>query len=72
MTLQIDDPIVYALNRMGFGGFRHIPLVDDEGYPVGSVSVQFLLRYVVEFFGEEVLTIPPKSALKGPKSREGA
>src|SRR5688572_11549548 len=29
-TLEIDDPIVWALNRMSVGGYRHVPLVDRE------------------------------------------
>jgi CBS domain-containing protein len=30
-TLELDDPIVWALNRMSVGGYRHVPLVDREG-----------------------------------------
>src|SRR5438477_11734245 len=27
-VLAAEDPIVYALNKMSVGGFRHVPLVD--------------------------------------------
>ena len=29
-ALSPDDPIVFALNKMSVGGFRHVPLVDPE------------------------------------------
>ncbi len=58
-TLQLDDPIVWALNRMSVGGYRHVPLVDREGKPVGIVSVKDIVHYIVAFFPNEVLTLPP-------------
>ena len=61
-TLSPDDPIVYALNKMSVGGFRHIPLVDAERRPVGIVSVKDIVDYIVEFFPDEVLTVPPDPA----------
>ncbi len=61
-VLSPDDPIVYALNKMSVGGFRHIPLVDAERRPVGIVSVKDIVDYIVEFFPDEVLTVPPDPA----------
>jgi CBS domain-containing protein len=58
-TLQPDDPIVYALHRMAVGGYRHVPLVDDTGRPVGILSVKEIVHYVVSFFVSDVLTLPP-------------
>ena len=58
-TLSPDDPIVYALNKMSVGGFRHVPLVDAAGHPVGVVSVKDVVDYIVDFFPNEVLTVPP-------------
>jgi len=58
-TLQPDDPIVWALNRMSVGGYRHVPLVDRDGRPVGIVSVKDIVHYIVAFFPNEVLTLPP-------------
>lgn len=58
-VLGLDDPIVWALNKMSVGGFRHIPLVDDAGRPVGVVSVRDLVDYIAEFFPNDVLTVPP-------------
>src|SRR5262245_46132902 len=61
-VLRPEDPIVYALHRMSVGGYRHVPLVDDEGRPVGILSVKDIVHYVVSFFVSDVLTLPPDPA----------
>lgn len=58
-TLEPDDPIVWALNRMSVGGYRHVPLVDRDGRPVGVLSVKDVVHYIVALFPNEVLTLPP-------------
>ena len=58
-TLELDDPIVWALNRMSVGGYRHVPLVDRQGRPVGILSVKDIVHYIVALFPNEVLTLPP-------------
>jgi CBS domain-containing protein len=57
-VLAPTDPIVYALNKMSVGGFRHVPLVDDAQRPVGIVSVKDIVDYIVDFFPHEVLNVP--------------
>jgi CBS domain-containing protein len=61
-TLSPEDPIVFALNKMSVGGFRHVPLVDAGGHPVGVVSVKDVVDYIVDFFPNDVLTVPPSPA----------
>jgi CBS domain-containing protein len=61
-VLAPHDPIVYALNKMSVGGFRHVPLVDDGHRPVGIVSVKDIVDYIVDFFPHEVLNVPPDPA----------
>ena len=34
-TLGLDDGVAFALNRMSVGGFRNIPIVDENGAVVG-------------------------------------
>jgi len=58
-VLRPEDPIVYALNKMSVGGFRHVPLVDEARRPVGIVSVKDIIDYIVDFFPNDVLTVPP-------------
>jgi CBS domain-containing protein len=59
-TLTADEMIAFAMNFMDVGGYRHVPLVDHDGNPKGVVSVRDVLRYLAEFFPEEVLTVPPR------------
>jgi CBS domain-containing protein len=61
-VLTPDDPIVYALNKMSVGGFRHVPLVDAARRPVGVVSVKDIIDYLADFFASDVLTVPPDPA----------
>jgi CBS domain-containing protein len=70
--LGLDDELVYALNQMSVGGYRHIPLLDDEGRPVGVVAMQHIVDYLVSLFPREVLNLPPAPPLGIPQAREGA
>jgi CBS domain-containing protein len=70
VTLHRDDTIAFAMNYMAVGGYRHIPIVDDAGKPVGLLSVRDLMRFIVDFFPEEVLALPPKPR-KGGAPRYG-
>jgi CBS domain-containing protein len=71
-TLTLDDPIIFALNKMEVGGFRHVPLVDKENRPVGIISVRHIVHYVVHTFGTEVFNIPPAPDKEFGTTREGA
>jgi CBS domain-containing protein len=70
-SLSPDDRITFALNRMSVGGFRHIPLVDDDGRPVGVVSMRNVVDYMVDLFRTEVLNLPPQPG-QFARAREGA
>ena len=49
-TIRADKPLAYALQMMADGGFRHVPVVDDQGGPVGMVSARDALgQDMVEF-----------------------
>lgn len=39
-TIGADKPLAYALYMMAEGGFRHVPVVDRGGVPVGMVSAR--------------------------------
>ena len=71
-TLRPGDSIVFALNKMSLGGFRHIPLVDDAGRPVGIISVKDIVDYIADFFATEVHNVPPEPGLDVGKNRDGA
>lgn len=49
-TIRANKPLAYALQMMSEGGFRHVPVVDDDGVPIGMVSARDALgQDIVEF-----------------------
>ena len=49
--LVADSKVAFAVHRMDLGNYRHVPIVDDQGRPVGIVSVRDILRYLAEKMG---------------------
>lgn len=70
-TLQLDDMTAFAMNMMHVGGYRHIPIVDDQNSPVAIISVKDILDYLSRYFPQEVLNLPPRP-IRRTESREGA
>jgi CBS domain-containing protein len=54
-----SDPIRKAIRVMRRGGFRHVPIVDEEGGVVGCVRDKDIIDYLAEHFPEQVLNLPP-------------
>ncbi len=71
VTLPADSSVAFALNRMLAEGFRHIPVVDEEGRPIAVVSMRELVEYLSDFFNRDLLTLPPDGR-SNFRSREGA
>jgi CBS domain-containing protein len=69
-ALTLDDAIVYVFHKMSVGGFRHVPLVDDDRRPAGMISVKDLVDWIAEFFPREVLNVPPEPGML-PQRPEG-
>ena len=55
IALQREDPIVHVMHNMHAGGYRHVPVVDEEGRPLSVISVKDVLRFVLSHFEEEVM-----------------
>lgn len=51
-TVSQDDSIGYALHAMDLGGYRHLPVVDDDDRPIGVISVRDILRFLCVRFAE--------------------
>jgi len=66
-VLTPHDPIALAMNRMGMGGYRHVPLVDNAGKPVGMLVMRDVVRYIVRFFPNVALNVPPHSVHEPPE-----
>ena len=58
-SLRADDRIVWALNLMAVGGYRHVPLTDAQGRATGVVSIKDIVGFIVDLFPDEVLNLPP-------------
>jgi CBS domain-containing protein len=58
-VLRPEHRIALALNKMSVGGYRHIPLVDAQGRPVGLISMRDIVAFIVSLFPDAVLTAPP-------------
>jgi CBS domain-containing protein len=57
--LPAGATIGFALNKMFVHGYRHIPIVDEKNRPTGIISVRDIVGYLVEYFPEDVINLPP-------------
>ena len=71
-TASPDDMLDTAVMYMATGGFRHLPIIDENKQPIGMVSIRDVISYLVEYFPQEVLTLPPNPIRDALKAREGA
>ena len=47
---------------MHVGGFRHVPITDGTGHPVGLLSVKDIVGFICELFPDAVLNLPDDPA----------
>lgn len=71
-SLPIDAKLAWALNMMSVGGFRHLPVTDERGWPAFILSVRDIVEFLVESFPSEILNLPPDFGRKKGRSRDGA
>jgi CBS domain-containing protein len=71
VAVHSKDPIGTAVRRMDEGGYRHLPVVDESGRPVGVLSAKRIVHYLVEHFPTTVYNLPPDPGVV-PQEREGA
>ena len=70
-TLRIDSPLVFALHRMVVGGYRHVPLLNDQQQPVAIVSMRDVVGYIVSLYPDQVLNLPDEPHQTQWKGRDG-
>ena len=58
-NIDADTPLSTVFELMSRGNFRHVPVVDDSGAPVGLVAVRHLVQYLAERYPAEVLAMAP-------------
>ena len=66
-----SEPIHCVLGRMHSGGLRHLPVVNDAGQAIGTISVKRVSSFLAEHFASAVYNLPPEPNQYGA-SREGA
>lgn len=71
VTVHPKEPIAAAVRHMEEGGYRHLPVVDSDGRPVGVLSIKRIVHYLVEHFPATVYNLPPDPG-SVPNEREGA
>lgn len=47
-SVKSTDSIAYALNKMSIGGYRHVPIANDDGSVTAVISVRNILQYLAK------------------------
>ncbi len=58
-TVRRDTPASTAFELMSRGNFRHLPVIDREGRPIGLLAVRHLIQYLAERYPAEILAMAP-------------
>jgi len=70
-TLNIDSPLVFALHRMSVGGYRHVPLLDQQQRPVAIVSMRDIVDHLVALHPNQVHNLPDEPDQVQWRARDG-
>ncbi len=70
-SVRPTDGVRDVIRRMNTGGFRHMPVVDDNDQVIGVVSVRRIVNYLIEHFPMAIYNLP-QSPQTGTATREGA
>ena len=70
-ALHESDTVATAIREMSNGGYRHLPVVDDAGRPLGLLKVRGIVHFLVEHFPNAIYNLPPEPRLVA-QEREGA
>ncbi|MEE9226274.1 MAG: CBS domain-containing protein [Acidobacteriota bacterium] len=55
-----DDNLKDAIRVMTEGDYRHVPILDPQGKPVGLLGARDLVDFIAEHFPAEVVNLPPR------------
>lgn len=67
ITVARDATLADCLAAFRSRRIRSLPVVCDEGRPVGVVSIRDILRHVAEVFPDEFLCLPPDPSLEASR-----
>ncbi|RLA61853.1 MAG: hypothetical protein DRQ88_10725 [Epsilonproteobacteria bacterium] len=69
--LHCNDIIAHVMHNMHIGGYRHIPVVDNDDKAILIVSIKDVVSFIFEQFPTEIDNILDEP-FKGKHIREGA
>ncbi|MBH54578.1 MAG: hypothetical protein CMI18_09565 [Opitutaceae bacterium] len=70
-TIAIEDIYIHeALNLLHKNGIRHLPLIDDQHRPVGTISVKRAVNFLADYHPTTVYNLPPEPETI-PAARDG-
>lgn len=71
IALKGSDKLVFVMHNMYTGGFRHVPVVNDQDEVVGMISIKDVMSYILDAFAHEInnVTCLP---YRGVSERESA
>ncbi|NQV15602.1 CBS domain-containing protein [bacterium] len=58
-TLTADAPLAFALNYMVVGGYRHVPVVDENNHPEACLSIKDILKHIGNHYFSAISNLPP-------------
>jgi CBS domain-containing protein len=70
-VLHAKSTVGTAIEIMSEGGYRHLPIIDDQGVPLGVAAARGIVHYLVDHFPQTIYTLPPEPG-KTYADREGA
>lgn len=70
VSLDPKDSVRTAIQRMQKGGYRHLPVVNGDGRPMGVISAKRIVHYIASHYPSTVYALPDPNAI--PDSPEGA
>lgn len=70
-TVTTDDSLLTAVRLMDEGGYRRLPVVEQDGRPAGVLDVKTVSHFIVEHFPEAVYN-QTALAQRIARNREGA
>lgn len=59
VTIRRNDSLNEAIRVMSQGGYRRLPVVDEQGKLYGVVKVTGIVDYLVDHFPSTVFNLPP-------------
>jgi CBS domain-containing protein len=66
-----SDKIARAIQLLHDHGLRHLPVLDNDGGPIGLITVRRVMEYLVEHFPQTTYNLPPDPT-PITEAREGA